>query len=371
MKKPVLIFAWIVAFVVSATAAPLEVVKSNGQSAIKLSGSIHTGAAQSLEEEINRQAQNGNRISAIILHLEYGIVGEAEKMAVLIKHFDLETHVGKNDHCFDACLIVLTSGSKVIVENGAALGLHGIKEDTASPQDGQKISLSEQMSEYRRYGVSDDILSQALNKPRAMISWLTPEHLKQMGVEQDTAASPVDKRAVERKPQRQRQFSVTPAREARSPDANRSLQALAEIPPVQPTLAWQDYYNRALSASSWQNFGQPELRNRCNIADFTGSNWCVSTLNFETENDEPVYLQTVSRDGLPVLHEICQYADDAAVSRNEGRCFDWDRSTQYLEMRPYGIAAVLMKAGVQRKILPTQQAFAPDVFLRDLFGVFQ
>ena len=371
MKKPALILAWIVAFAVSAKAAPLEVVKFNGQSAIKLSGSILTGAAQSLEEEINRQAQAVNRISAVILHSEYGSLGEAEKIAVLIKHFNLETHVGKSDHCFDACLIALASGSKVTVENGAALGLHGIKEDATSSQDGQRISLSEKLSEYRRYGVSDEILSKALNKPKVAISWLTPEHLKQMGVEEGPAVSPVEKRTGERKPQRQRQFSVTPAREERSPYANRSLQALAEIPPVQPTLAWQDYYNRALSASGWQNFGQPEVQNRCNIADFTGSNWCVSTLNFETENDEPVYLQTVSRDGLPVLHEICQYVDDAAVSRNEGRCFDWDRSTQYLETRPYGVAAVLLKAGVQRKILPTQQAFAPDVFLRDLFGVFQ
>ncbi len=371
VKKSAILCLWILAFVFSASAAPIDVLKSNGNPVIKLNGPIQAGMSQSLEDEINKQAQNANKVTEIRLNSEYGSQGEAAKIAVLIKHFNLNTYVSKNDRCFDACLIVLSSGAKVNVENGAAIGLHGIKEEANSIKTKQDISIADKLSQYRRFGVSNDILLQALNKPKASISWFTPDNLRQMGVEQNNDDKSAEKKISEVKPQRQRQFAITPAKEAQSPRVNRLVQRLEEIPPLETTYAWQDYYNRAITASNWQNSGKPEIQNRCNIADFTGSNWCSSTLYFETENDEPVSLQTITRDGLPVLHEVCQYTDDEAVTRNEGRCFDWDRSTQYLEAQPYGVAALFMKAGFQRKVFPNQQAFAPEVFLRDLFGVFQ
>lgn len=370
MKKLVAISLIFAAVGVSGASARVDIIKSKANAVLKINGPIDTGVSASLEEEINRQIQSGTKLSTVQLNSINGSPNEAAKVAILIKHFNLDTTVNKNDQCFDACLIALVSGAKMSVSQEALIGLHGIK----SAQDGNKESkdlLAEKIAEYRRFGVSDEILSEALNKPSTEVTWLSKDQLKQMGIDGPEQARPTEKPAPETRPQPRRQFSVSPAPRHNFANSKRPGNSLADIAPLGINYSWNDYFNRALTSSSWQNFGQPNIINRCNLADYTGSNWCISSFSFETDNDEPVYIQTVTRDGQPILHEICQYADDQAAFAHMGHCFDWDRNAQYEENRPSGVAEKLYRVGLQRRALPMQQASAPEVFFNNLFGVFQ
>ena len=352
----------------SGASARIDTVRFKENSSLKINGPINSGDAASLEAEINKQIQSGIKLTTVQLNSINGSPNEAAKVAILIKHFNLDTTVNKNDQCFDACLIALVSGAKMTISQGALLGLHGIKSNNNT---NSKDLLAEKIAEYRRFGVPDEILSEALNKPVTEATWLNRDQLKQMGIDGAEPAKQTEKPVPETRPQPKRQFSVSPAPRQNFTNTKRSGNNLADIAPLGMNYSWNDYFNRALSSSSWQNFGQPNTINRCNLADYTGSNWCISSFSFETDNDEPVYIQTVTRDGQPILHEICQYADEEAALAHMGRCLDWDRNTQYEETRPLGVAERLYHIGLQRRALPTQQASAPEVFLNNLFGVFQ
>ena len=355
---------------VSEATARIEIINSRENSSLKINGPIVSGVSTSLENEINRQKQSGSKLSAIQLNSINGSPEEAARVAILIRHFNLDTNVEKNDQCFDACLIALLSGAKMTVAQGALIGLHGIKSSNATTKASQDL-LAEKIAEYRRFGISDETLTEALNKPASEVTWLSKDQLKQMGIDGPEIAKPKEKSTPESRPQPRRQFSISPAPRQNSANSRRPGNSLSDIAPLETNYSWNDYFNRALTSSSWQNFGQANLINRCNLADYTGSNWCVSSFSFETDNDEPVYIQTVTRDGLPILHEICQYADDQAALAHMGHCLDWERNTQYEENRPLGVAERLYRVGLQRRALPMQQASAPEAFYNNLFGVFQ
>ena len=99
-----------------------------------LSGNIGTTATQQLEHMLTRYPN----IQTIRLSLTGGVVEEAKKMQMLIRHRRLNTYVA--DDCSSACTIVFMGGTQRFLRRGARLGFHryqylGLSPEAANHQD--------------------------------------------------------------------------------------------------------------------------------------------------------------------------------------------------------------------------------------------
>jgi hypothetical protein len=288
---------------------------------IVLTGEITAGDADRFVAIVKESNAASREVSGLRLNSPGGDLAEGAKLADAVRFAKVATVVVTKTTCASACFIVFAAGSEKFVGYGAQVGVHGASTSAGQETVDSRAATIAMAKIIKELGVPAAIIGQMVVTPPDQIVWLSTPDLQGMGVtmvgKPTQTAAPTPPNGAP--PQQTRNTSA---------DTNPSGQTapLVATLPTDKNAQWTDIVNRAMSQSSSQNGGtpnmarvcQPELK-ICNLAImFKGTNGKSMMVRVAEDVNEKI----VSRD-------ICTFNDFGDVRS----CIDWDTGVQLKEMK--------------------------------------
>jgi hypothetical protein len=148
--------------------------------AILARGPIVTGDFQRLGDFAGTM-QSTDRIIGIFLDSPGGNILEAEKIAGVIKSFDMTAMVSSGSECSSACFLLFAAASRRIVDPDALIGIHSASERGQETLTSMAVTTA-MARDAAGFGVPDAIIGKLVQTPPGRTTWLTPSDLASMRV---------------------------------------------------------------------------------------------------------------------------------------------------------------------------------------------
>ncbi len=155
--------------------AGFSVRLKDGGRVIEFKGGVNEGAARALDKAI----ADAPKVSTIVLNSPGGWIKEGERMAQVIRRYQVHTHV--DEECFSSCTLVFLAGLDRTASARAAVGFHrgraiGENSRRHSPQSQEEADI------YLRAGLQKDFVQKILATPHSDIWVPTRRELLQAKV---------------------------------------------------------------------------------------------------------------------------------------------------------------------------------------------
>ncbi len=134
----------------------------DGGRVIEFKGGVNDGAARALDKAI----ADAPKVSTIVLNSPGGWIKEGERMAQVIRRYQIHTHV--DEECFSSCTLVFLAGQDRTMGSRAALGFHRGRAIGESRQHDAPTS-KEEAAVYLRAGLKSDFVQRILATPHSDI----------------------------------------------------------------------------------------------------------------------------------------------------------------------------------------------------------
>jgi hypothetical protein len=110
-----------------------------------------------------------------------GNLGEASRLAQLVRDGNLSTAVAEGDSCASACFLVFAAGAAKFAEHGARIGVHGASDPSGKETIESGAATVLLARAIRELGVPAAIIGKmVVTRPNEVV-WLTPDELRSMG----------------------------------------------------------------------------------------------------------------------------------------------------------------------------------------------
>jgi hypothetical protein len=149
-----------------------------------------------------------------------GNIFEAEKIAMLVRRFDLSVVVTVGSECASACFLIFAAAPRRFMGADALIGIHSVSEH-GEDTFGAMAFTTVMAREAAEFGVPAAIIGKLVATPPGRTTWLTPAELASMGVtvfEQQTTSTdrPITEAPQRGSPPAARLNSYSPGQEQRS-----------------------------------------------------------------------------------------------------------------------------------------------------------
>ena len=155
---------------------------SNGEMAIRLTGTIEQNDREKFFYHYNTSSRNGRPITFLLLDSHGGNVFEGEYLATIVRSYSLQTYIEEERYCESSCFLIFAAGVKRYASIKAYVSVHSVSEMNGE-ETVDSMALTLHMQRYLSgLEVPPEILGMLGTTPPKYRYLLTKNDLERMGV---------------------------------------------------------------------------------------------------------------------------------------------------------------------------------------------